>query len=160
MFTAPKYLGSGNEDFRTCIPLAVYCVKLVVCDRRVANKVNFVLDNLSNKSYNTTPAEEEKPLRWKLLPCSQRLMTTWIDHAVLVLTDHIFGLGIFGLTTPCFVLLFFLLRLLPSSGWLDRFLGDHICIFGVRVLTTSLTIVRCGLRGDSSTREHENARFS
>ena len=49
---------------RPCIPLAVYCVKLVVCDRRVANKVNFVLDNLSNKSYNTTPAEEEKPLRW------------------------------------------------------------------------------------------------
>ena len=41
-----------------------------------------------------------------------------------------------------------------------RFLGDHICIFGVRVLTTSLTIVRCGLRGDSSTREHENVRFS
>ena len=65
LFIAPKYFGSGNEDFRTCIPLAVYCVKLVVRDRRVANKVNFVLDNLSNKSYNTTPAEEEKPLRWE-----------------------------------------------------------------------------------------------
>ena len=63
LFIAPNYLGSGNEDLRPCIPLAVYCVKLVVSDRRVANKVNFVLDNLSNKSYNTTPAEEKKPLR-------------------------------------------------------------------------------------------------
>ncbi len=60
----PNYFGSGNKDFRPCIPLAVYCVKLVVYDRRVANKVNFVLHNLLIKSYNTTPAEEEKPLRW------------------------------------------------------------------------------------------------
>ena len=61
LFIAPNYLGSGNEDLRPCIPLAVYCVKLVVCDRRVANKINFALDNLSNKSYNTTPAEEKSP---------------------------------------------------------------------------------------------------
>ena len=118
------------------------------------------LDKLVFLSYNTTPTEEKSPWDGSSLPCSQRLMTTWLDHAVLVLTDHIFRLGGFKLTTPCFVLLFFLLRLLPPSWWLDRFLGDHICIFGVRVLTTSLTIVRCGLRGDSSTREHENARFS
>ena len=76
LFIAPKYLGSENENLRTCIPLAVYCVKLVVCDRRVANKVNFVLDNLSNKSYNTTPAEEEKPLRWKLAS----LLSKAFDH--------------------------------------------------------------------------------
>ena len=62
LFIAPHLLGSENVIMRTCIPLAVYCVKLVVCDRRVANKVNFVLDNFLNKSYNTTPAEEEKAL--------------------------------------------------------------------------------------------------
>ena len=62
LFIAPNYLGSGNVILRPCIPLAVYCVKLVVSDRRVANKVNFILDNMLNKSYNTTPAEEEKAL--------------------------------------------------------------------------------------------------
>ena len=61
LFIAPNYLGSGKMVLRPCIPLAVYCVKLVVCDRRVANKVNFVLDNLPGKSYNTTPAEEKSP---------------------------------------------------------------------------------------------------
>ena len=35
------------------------------------------------------------------------------------------------------------------------FFEIHMACF----LTTSLTIVRCELRGDSSTREHENARF-
>ena len=38
--------------------------------------------------------------------------------------------------------------------------GDHLCFLEVRVLTTFLTIVRCGLHGNSSTREHENVRFS
>ena len=37
---------------------------------------------------------------------------------------------------------------------------DHLCFLEVRVLTTFLTIVRCGLRGNSSTREHQNVRFS
>lgn len=46
----------------TAITDAVYCVKLVVSDRRAANKVNFILDNLLDKSYNTTPAEEKKAL--------------------------------------------------------------------------------------------------
>ena len=35
------------------------------------------------------------------------------------------------------------------------FFEIHMACF----LTTSLTIVRCGLRGDSSTQEHENVRF-
>ena len=50
---------------RPCIPLAVYCVKLVACDRRVANKLRKGLDKALHKSYNTTPTEEEKPLRWE-----------------------------------------------------------------------------------------------
>ena len=88
---APKHVGSGNENLRACIPLAVYCVKLAVCERRVADKINFALDNLSNRSYNTTPAEEEKsPWDGSLLPCSQRLLTTWLDHAICVLYDYAF----------------------------------------------------------------------
>ena len=76
LFIAPNFLGSGNTNLGPCIPLAVYCVKLVVCDRRVANKVNFVLDNLPGKSYNTTPAEEEKPLRWEFAS----LLSKAFDH--------------------------------------------------------------------------------
>ena len=53
----------------------------------------------------------------------------------------------------------FCLRLLPPTCFFDRFLGDHLCFLEVRVLTTFLTIVRSGLHGNSSTREHENVRF-
>ena len=62
LFIAPNYLVSGKMYLRPCIPLAVYCVKLVVCDRRVANKRRKGLDKALHKSYNTTPAEEEKAL--------------------------------------------------------------------------------------------------
>ena len=51
LFIAPKYWGIGNKNLRPCIPLAVYCVKLVVSDRKVANKVNIILDKLPGKSY-------------------------------------------------------------------------------------------------------------
>ena len=70
-----------------------------------------------------------------------------------------FGRLLSGWPHCVFSLLVFCLRLLPPSWWFDRFLGDHIFIFEVRVLTTFLTIVRCGLHGNSSTREHENVRF-
>ena len=96
----------------------------------------------------------------RLLPCSQRLSTTWLDHAVSIVYDHIFRSAAWGLTTSCFSLLVFCLRPLPQSWCLDRFLGDHLCFLEVRALTTSLTIVRSGLHGNSSTREHENVRFS
>ena len=110
-------------------------------------------------SYNTTPAEEEKPLRWKFAS----LLSKAFDHmdwprGFGSYWPHI-SVGGFKLTTPCFVCLLFFLRLLLPSWCFDRFFGDHIFVFEVRVLTTSLTIVRCGLRGDSSTREHENVRF-
>ena len=65
LFIAPNYFGSGKMYLRPCIPLAVYCVKLVVSDRRVANKRRKGLDKALHKSYNTTPAEEEKPSRWE-----------------------------------------------------------------------------------------------
>ena len=89
----------------------------------------------------------------------QLLSTTWLDHAVWVLYDHIFRSAAFGLTTFRFSLSFFCLRLLPPTCFFDRFLGDHLCFLEVRVLTTFLTIVRSGLHGNSSTREHENVRF-
>ena len=47
-----------RKDLHTAITDAVYCVKLVVCDRRVANKLRKGLDKALHKSYNTTPAEE------------------------------------------------------------------------------------------------------
>lgn len=65
MLTAYQILNSVfyfQGALHTAITDAVYCVKLVVSDRRVANEVNYVLDNRPNKSYNTTPAEEEKAL--------------------------------------------------------------------------------------------------
>ena len=76
LFIAPKYIGSGKTILRPCIPLAVYCVKLVACDRRVANKRRKGLDKALRRSYNTTPAEEEKPLRWEFAP----LLSKAYDH--------------------------------------------------------------------------------
>ena len=60
LFTAYQIL---SVDFyfqwalHTAITDAVYCVKLVVSDRRVANKLRKGLDKSLHKSYNTTPAE-------------------------------------------------------------------------------------------------------
>ena len=117
------------------------------------------LDKARFLSYNTTPAEEKSPWDGRSLPCSQRLSTTWLDHAVSVVSGHIFRSAAFGLTTFVFSLPVFCLRLLPPTYFFDRFLGDHLCFLEVRVLTTFLTIVRSGLHGNSSTREHENVRF-
>ena len=49
---------------RPCIPLAVYCVKLVVCDRRVANKRRKELDKALHKSHNTTPLKKLRGARF------------------------------------------------------------------------------------------------
>ena len=103
--------------------------------------------------------KKKSPWDGSSLPCSQRLSTTWLDHAVSVLHDHIFRSAAFGLTTFVFSLSVFSLRLPPPTWFFDRFLGDHLCFLEVRVLTTFLTIVRSGLHGNSSTREHENVRF-
>ena len=73
------------------------------------------LDKLVFLSYNTTLAEEEKPLRWEYASMLSKASTTWLDHAVLVLYDHIFRWAAFDLTTPCFVLPLFFLRLLPLT---------------------------------------------
>ena len=64
-----QLFGERKDFFKalhTAITDAVYCVRLVVCDRRVANKRRKGLDKALHKSYNTTPAEEEKPLRWEI----------------------------------------------------------------------------------------------
>ena len=71
-----------------------------------------------------------------------------------------FGRLLSGWPHRFFSLSVFCLRLLPPTCFFERFLGDHLCFLEVRVLTTFLTIVRCGLHGNSSTREHENVRFS
>lgn len=47
-----------EKALHTAITDAVYCVKLVVFGRRVANKLRKGLDKALHKSYNTTPAEE------------------------------------------------------------------------------------------------------
>ena len=76
----------------------------------------------------------------------------------LFLTTY-FGRLLSGWPHRVFSLPVFCLRLLPRSWCFDRFLGDHLCFLEARVLTTFLTIVRSGLHGNSSTREHENVRF-
>ena len=47
-----------EKTLHTAITDAVYCVKFVACDRRVANKLRKGLDKALHKSYNTTPSEE------------------------------------------------------------------------------------------------------
>ena len=62
LFTAYQILSADfyfQEALHTAITDAVYCVKLVVSDRRVANKLRKGLDKALHKSYNTTPAKEE-----------------------------------------------------------------------------------------------------
>ena len=64
-----QLFGEWKCDFKalhTAITDAVYCVKLVVCDRRVANKRRKRLDKALHKSYNTTPTEEEKALEMEV----------------------------------------------------------------------------------------------
>ena len=104
--------------------------------------------------------KKKSPWDGSSLPCSQRLSITCLDHAVSVLYDHIFLSAAFGLTTLCFSLPVFFLRLLPRSWCIDQFLGDHLCFLEARVLTTLLIIVRSGLHGNNSTWERENVRFS
>ena len=134
LFIAPKYLGSGNVILRPW--------------QRSDSKLQY-----------DTGGRRKSPWYGSLLPCSQRLSTTWLDRAVSIVCDHIFRSAALGLTTSCFSLPVFCLRLLPPTWCFDRFLGDHLCFLEVRVLTTFLTVVRCGLHGNSSTREHENVRF-
>ena len=74
-------------------------------------------------------------------------LTTYFDRLLSGWPHCVFSLPVFCL------------RLLLPSWCFDRFWGDHLCFLEVRVLTTFLTIVRCGLHGNSSTREHENVRF-
>ena len=74
-------------------------------------------------------------------------MTTYFGRLLSSWPHRVFSLPVFCL------------RLLPHTWYFDRFWGDHLCFLEVWVLTTFLTIVRSGLHGNSSTREHENVRF-
>ena len=133
----------------------------VYCSQIFMVRWDYFKDLTNSNFWVTIRHRRKKKSPWggSLLLCSQRLSTTWLDHAVLVLYDHIFRSAAFGLTTLCFFSVGFLLAAATAVLILDRFLGDHLCFFEVWVLTTFLTIVRSGLHGNSSTREHENVRF-
>ena len=79
LFTAYQILSAVfyfQGVLHTAITDAVYCVKLVVSDRRVANKLRKGLDKVNLKSYNTTPAKEEMECCSLLRPHS---LTMWFD---------------------------------------------------------------------------------
>ena len=73
---------------------------------------------ISKLQYNTG-GRRKSPWAGSWLPCSQRLSTTWLDHAVSVLHDHIFWSAAFGLTTSCFFSARFLLAAATAvlMGW-------------------------------------------
>ena len=123
-------------------------------------RIKFWVLNLSRKrldnpwilSYNTTPADEGQG--------SSLLLVAWFSW------PHVYHPSVWG-WPHMLVGMFLLCSRHFSSLPAERFLSastarkqDHMTIILDSDLTTSLTIVRCGLRGDSSTREHENARFS
>ena len=74
-----------ETDLHTAITDAVYCVKFVACDRRLANKLRKGLDKALHKSYNTTPAEEGKG--------SSLLFAAWALNHMFIISlyevDHI-----------------------------------------------------------------------
>ena len=134
LFIAPKYLGCGNENLRTW--------------QRSDSKLQY---DTGGRRKALEMGDYFPALKgFRLHGLTTRFwfcMTTYFDRLLSGWPHCVSSLLVFSL------------RLLPPSWWFYRFLGDHICIFGVRVLTTSLTIVRSGLPGNSSTRKHENVRF-
>ena len=80
----------SNFEFRfyfktalhTAITDAVYCVKLVVCDRRVANKLRKGLDKALHKSYNATTREKEKSPNFTVRGCKfhSRSLNALVTH--------------------------------------------------------------------------------
>ena len=118
------------------------------------------LDKARFLSYNTTPAEEEKALEVGVrFPAHKGFRPHGLTTRFRFCMTTYFGRLLCGWPHCVFSLPVFCLRLLPPTWYFDRFLCDHLCFFEVRVLTTFLTIVRSGLHGNSSTREHENVRF-
>ena len=142
-------------DFKalhTAITDAVYCVKLVACDRRVANKLRKGLDKALHKSYNTTPAEEGRR-------CSLLCASDLSDHMFIISfrrVDHMWCLVCFFSALSAFLLC------RRSKFWalLPPQKHDHISIIRHSDLTTSLTINRTGVHGDKSAREYEKAVFA
>ena len=134
LFIAPNYLGSGNRFSRSWQSM------------------------ISKLQYDTGG-------RRKALEMGDRFpaLKGFRPHGLTTrfwffLTTY-FGRLLSGWPHFVFSLPVFYLRLLPPTCFFDRFLGDHLCFLEARVLTTFLTIVRSGLHGNSSTREHENVRF-
>ena len=134
LFIAPNYLGSGNENLRTW-QRSDYKLQYDTGGRRKALEVVVCFPALKGfRPHGLTT-------RFRLF------MTTSFGRLLLGWPHCVSSLPVFRL------------RLLPPTLCFDRFLGDHLCFLEVRVLTTFLTIVRSGLHGNSSTREHENVRF-
>ena len=148
-----------EKALHTAITDAVYCVKLVACDRRVANKLRKGLDKALHKSYNTTPAEEGKG--------SSLLFAAWaLDHIVIIsfqMVDHIWRLvcsSLLYLFFFSFRFVFLLCRRRKFQALLPPQISDHMTIILYSDLTTSLTINRTGVHGDKSAREYEKAVFA
>ena len=141
-----------EKALHTAITDAVYCVKLVACDRRVANKLRKGLDKALHKSYNTTPAEERRS--------SSLLLAVWlfwphVYHLFLWSWPHV-AVGMFLLYSPYVfspTMKQFSSTSTTSNWW------PHI-IFSDTDLTTSLTINRTGVHGDKMSREYEKAVFA
>ena len=142
-----------EKALHTAITDAVYCVKLVACDRRVANKLRKGLDKALHKSYNTTPAGEGT--RSSSLLCATYLS----DHMFIIsfrIVDHIWR---FPHSFSAFYA-FFLCRQSAFRAILPPQNHDHISIIVYSDLTTSLTINRTGVHGDKMSREYEKAVFA
>ena len=91
LFTAYQILSADfyfQGALHTAITDAVYCVKLVAYDRRVANKLRKGLDKALHKSYNTTPAEGG----------ITSLCSCW-----LILSDHMFIISRYEFDHMCWL---------------------------------------------------------
>ena len=87
-----------GKDLHTAITDVVYCVRLVVCNRRVANKLRKGLDKALHKSYNTTPAEGGQS---NSLLFAARLFWPHVYHSWAWVWPHML-VGVFLLCSRCF----------------------------------------------------------
>ena len=99
LFTAYQFLSCYfyfQEALHTAITDAVYCVKFVVSDRRVAN-------NAQQISCETTWQIRFSKLQYNTCGGKNGVWfsasTTWFDHVICFVPDHIISLLLVGQTT-------------------------------------------------------------
>ena len=101
---------SQRKDFLRYLQISRRAFSLFIALKDLGGRKTFLRDWQSMIS-KLQHAWRKKKSPWggSLLPCSQRLSTTWLDHEVSVIYDHIFRSAAFGLTTLCFFSACFLL---------------------------------------------------